>query len=82
MDINLTTMKATLEFNLDDPDDRRAHMRCVKATDMAISLWEITRIRRKMEKEDNEALYNVDYMNARIYDVLENNQINLDELIE
>ncbi len=31
-------MKATLEFNLNDPDDRREHLRCVKSTDMAIVL--------------------------------------------
>ena len=34
-------MKAILEFNLDDADDRIAHLRCVKSTDMAIVLWEI-----------------------------------------
>ena len=34
-------MKAILEFDLDDADDRRAHLRCVKATKMAQVLWEI-----------------------------------------
>lgn len=34
-------MTATLTFNLDDPDDRKAHLRCVKSTDMAIALFEI-----------------------------------------
>lgn len=34
-------MKATLTFNLDDPDDRKAHLRCVKSLDMAIALFEI-----------------------------------------
>jgi len=29
-------MKATLEFDLNDPDDRMAHFRCVKSLDMAI----------------------------------------------
>lgn len=32
-------MKATLSFDLDDSDDRRAHLRCVKAEDMALLLW-------------------------------------------
>ena len=35
-------MKAKLEFDLDNPDDKMAHMRCVKATDMASVLFEIT----------------------------------------
>lgn len=34
-------MKATLTFNLDDGDDALAHLRCVKATDMAMLLWEL-----------------------------------------
>jgi len=34
-------MKAKLEFDLDDFDDKMAHNRCVKATDMALVLWEI-----------------------------------------
>ena len=34
-------MKATLEFDINDVDDRMAHYRCVKALDMAIVLWEI-----------------------------------------
>lgn len=34
-------MKATLEFDLDDADDRMAHLRCTKALDMAIVLHEI-----------------------------------------
>jgi len=34
-------MKATLEFDLNDADDKMAHIRCVKATDMALVLWEI-----------------------------------------
>lgn len=40
-------MKAKLEFDLDDPDDKRAHLRCVKATDMAIMLWDIRHNMRK-----------------------------------
>ena len=43
-------MKAKLEFDLDNPDDKIAHMRCVKATDMAIMLWDIKqKIRSKLK---------------------------------
>jgi len=34
-------MKAVLEFDLNDLDDIRAHNRCIKATDMALALFEI-----------------------------------------
>lgn len=34
-------MTATLTFNLDDPDDRMAHLRCVKSLEMAVALFEI-----------------------------------------
>lgn len=35
-------MEAILKFNLDNPDDKMAYMRCVKATSMACVLWEIS----------------------------------------
>jgi hypothetical protein len=35
-------MKATLEFNLDDLDDRVAHLRATIATDLALCLHSIT----------------------------------------
>jgi len=34
-------MKATLTFNLDDPDDVMAHKRCIESTKMAIALFDI-----------------------------------------
>jgi hypothetical protein len=34
-------MKATLEFDLNDPDDNMAHLRCTMALNMALLLWEM-----------------------------------------
>lgn len=43
-------MKATLEFNLNDPDDVKAHLRAVKSLTMALVLWEIEfNFKRKLE---------------------------------
>lgn len=43
-------MKATLEFDLNNPDDRMNHLRSVKALDMACVLFEITHnLKRKLE---------------------------------
>lgn len=48
-------MRATLSFDLDDQDDRRAHLRCVKAEDMALLLWHYQhRLRERIsERVDN-----------------------------
>lgn len=43
-------MKATLEFDLNNPDDRMNHLRSVKSLDMACVLFEITHnLKRKLE---------------------------------
>ena len=34
--------KAILKFDLNDPDDRIEHLRCIKSLDLAMALWEIT----------------------------------------
>lgn len=34
--------KATLEYDLNDPDDIMAHLRAVKSLDMALVLWEMS----------------------------------------
>ena len=34
-------MKAIIEFNLEDIDDQKNHLRCVKSAHMAMVLWEI-----------------------------------------
>lgn len=48
-------MKAILEFDLSDPDDRREHLLCIKANDMSIALWDIEAFFRE-ELKYNEKL--------------------------
>ena len=73
-------MKAKLTFNLDEPDDRMAHQRCVKALDMAIVLF---RIKYNMQKdlglEDNQTADKIFYA---IGNEMFDKGINLDDLIE
>jgi hypothetical protein len=40
-------MKARLTFDLSDPDDSRAHRRCIHSTGMALVLWELIHNSRK-----------------------------------
>ena len=54
-------MKATLSYNLNDPDDRMAHLRAVKSMDMASALFDITRnLKNKIENryEDIDNTHN------------------------
>lgn len=84
-------MKATLEFDLNDPDDTRAHIRCVKSTNMAIVLWELqTNLKKKCEhmieyKSINDEKF--DHWDAfeiifeQISELYEEQNINVDDLI-
>ena len=72
-------MKATLEFNLDDPDDRQAHLRAVKSFDMAILLFELQfNFWKEFEEIDPELIYK---MRHRLGDEFEKYNLNPDELI-
>jgi len=68
-------MKATLRFDLSDPDERMAHLRCIKALDMAIVLWEI---RHNILNDKFEI--DADEIRERINDLFEQHDINTEEL--
>ena len=82
-------MKAILEFNLNDYDDEMSHKRVIKATDMAICLFEIAynlkkTIENRLENLDISELDKtsvLDMVFEEIAKELENNNINLEELI-
>ena len=68
-------MKAQLTFDLDQPDDREAHFRCIKATDMALVLFEITHNLRRNCDEDAEKIF------EGIFSLMEEHNININEII-
>jgi hypothetical protein len=82
-------MKATLSYNLNDPDDRMAHMRAVKSLDMASALLEITRNLKKriehrfenIDNTNNDVFDGIHEVFDGIYEILEDNNIDIDELI-
>ena len=82
-------MKATLSYNLNDPDDRMAHLRAVISMDMASALFEIsTNLRKKVERRfedidntNNDVFDGIDSVIEEIYNILEDNNIDIDELI-
>ena len=84
-------MESTLKFNLDDFDDRMAHLRCVKSMDMALTLFDISNLFKVLENEievreyaeqptmTNEEV--IEWFRVTIFEVMNNYNINLDELI-
>jgi len=79
-------MKAKLEFDLDNPDDKMEHMRCIKATDMALMFWDIKqKIRRKLKYNEDlseDELHQWEVMQDEFYSIADDYGINLDELIQ
>lgn len=81
-------MKAILEFNLEDNDDKVAHMRCIKSFDMALALWNITtNLKKKLEnpclgeEQDKGYFQALDTVFEKIGDELYDKGINIDDLI-
>ena len=78
-------MKAKLKFDLDDFDDRLAHERCVKATDMALVLWELMhnsyRGLTNGFDETDDYYKGVDAVYDRLRELLNEHDVNPDKFI-
>ncbi len=78
-------MKATLEFNLDEPVDEAAHMRAIKATDMAVVLWDMDQYLRGLIKYGeldgpvDEALQEA---RDKLHQLMSERVVDLDELLK
>lgn len=47
-------MKAKIEFDLDDPSDKKAHRRCINATNAYIAFHDIDNLLRNIIKYDSD----------------------------
>jgi len=79
-------MIAELHFNLDDADDSMEYTRCVKATEMALVLWELMHNSKKtlewaMEADTINRYDALDMVFERISELLEEHDINVNKLI-
>ena len=77
-------MKATLEFDLDEGQDKAAHLRCVKAVNMAIALWDMDQyLRAKLKHGELEdgAYGALSHARETLRDIMNDHSIDLDELI-
>jgi hypothetical protein len=80
-------MKAVLEFNLDDPEDQMSHLRCVKAREMMITLWEIDQHLRSITKYAPDSTSQETYdelvkVREMLHEIMDNNGISFQSLIE
>lgn len=78
--------KGILEFDLNEPDDIMAHKRAIKSLDMALALWEIIYNTKKgiewsMDGKDINKYDALDMVYEKIYEILEEHNIKLDDLI-
>ena len=78
--------EAILKYDLNDSDDAMAHMRAVKSLDMALALWDIThntkkRIEWSLESKELNKYEILDLVYERIYEILDEHNIKLDDLI-
>jgi hypothetical protein len=78
--------KATLEFDLNEFEDKVAHFRAVKSLDMALSLWEIVHNTKKglewsMEGKEIDKYVALELVFEKIHEILDEHNINTDELI-
>ena len=64
-------MKAVLKFNLDDLEDEKAHLRCVRAKDMSMAIWNVV--------HNNKHLTDAQIVEKMYYEF---NVFNIEELID
>jgi hypothetical protein len=74
-------MKATIEFDLNEPDDIKNHLRCVKATDMALVLWTIYHMRKELEWMEEQGELTSEIVMDKILEHFDNHNINANELV-
>lgn len=77
-------MRAGLHFDLNDPDDRLAHLRATKSLDLAITLWEIyhntySKMERREDIKDPHEMLEAVFEEIR--DIMNANGILIDDLV-
>ena len=78
--------KATLKYDLSDPDDVMEHKRALKSLDMALALWDIVHNTKKglewsMEGKEIDKYDALELVYEKIHEILNDHNINIDELL-
>lgn len=81
-------MKAQLNFDMDEPDDRMEHLCCLKSLGMASVLWELYfNTRRSVERqmENNSKMTSddvLDFIFDELMSLLDEHDINIGSLVQ
>jgi hypothetical protein len=70
-------MRAMLEFNLDDYDDKLAHLRCTQALNLALALYKVQERLRHYAKYDTDNHLE----QSEFFDILSSHGVDLDNLV-
>ena len=80
--------KATLTYNISDPDDNQDFKRAVKSLDMSMALWDILNLKKKLESRfedqdntNNDVFDGLDALAEGIGEILDQYGIVVDELL-
>ena len=80
--------KAILKYDISNLEDNQDFKRAVKSFDMAMALWDIIQLRKKMENRfevqdntNNDVFDGIDAMAEGIGDILDKHSIDIDELL-
>jgi hypothetical protein len=80
--------KAILKYDISDPEDNQDFKRAVKSFDMAMALWDIIQLKKKMENRfdgqdntNNDVFDGIDAMAEGIGNILDQHGIIVDELL-
>jgi hypothetical protein len=79
--------KAILEYDLNDFDDKLAHLRAVKSLDMGMALWDIVHNTKKglewaMEGKELDKYDALEMVFEKIHEILQEHNIDTEELIK
>lgn len=74
-------MEAIIKFDLNEPDDSRSHLRCIKALDMACVLWAIRNMRKELEWMEEQGELSSEIVMDKILEHFNNHELNIDELM-
>lgn len=77
--------KVVIEFNLDNADDKREYYQYNKSEDMAMFIWELAhntkkQLEYKLEGKKLTSYDALDMMFEHIYEMLKDNDINVNKL--
>lgn len=75
-----------LKFDLNEPDDRMSHLRAVKSLDLSLAIWDIVHNTKKglewsMEGKEIDKYEALEMVYEKIYEILDEHNIKIDELI-